>query len=89
MSNYQEQTFTFDITIRNNKKETANITIKDQYPLSADKDISVELLESSGAKIDQEKGILTWETDIKPSESKKLRISYKVKYPRDRFIGNL
>ena len=89
LSNYQEQTFTFDITIRNNKKETANITIKDQYPLSTDKDISVELLESSGAKIDQEKGILTWETDIKPSESKKLRISYKVKYPRDRFIGNL
>ncbi|MDO4880037.1 MAG: DUF4139 domain-containing protein [Capnocytophaga sp.] len=89
LSGYQEQTFTYDITIRNNKKETANITVKDQYPLSTDKEITVELLQHSGAKNAEEKGILTWEINLKPNETKQLRISYKVKYPRNRVISNL
>ncbi len=38
LSSYKEQTFTYDITLRNNKKEDIQMTLKDQYPLSTDKD---------------------------------------------------
>jgi TonB-dependent SusC/RagA subfamily outer membrane receptor len=89
LSSYKEQTFTYDIIVRNNKKEDINMLLKDQYPLSTDKEITVELLDKDGAKANEETGILTWEIKLKPNETKKYRISYKVKYPKDKLIGNL
>ena len=89
LSSKKEQTFTYDITVRNNKKEAVDVTLKDQYPLSTDKEIVVELLESTAAKENKETGILTWELKLNPSETKKIRISYKVKYPKDKIIDNL
>ena len=41
LSSYKEQTFTYDITVRNNKKEDVNMLLKDQYPLSSDKEITL------------------------------------------------
>ncbi len=89
LSSKKEQTFTYDITVRNNKKEAVQLLLKDQYPLSPDKEIEVTLTESNDAKINTETGILTWDLNLKPNETKKIRISYKVKYPKDKFIGNL
>lgn len=89
LSSKKEQTFTYDITARNNKKEAAQLLLKDQYPLSSDKEIEIELLQSDGAKVNAETGILTWHLDLKPNETKKIRISYRVKYPKDKVIDNL
>ncbi|MBC7643101.1 MAG: DUF4139 domain-containing protein [Flavobacterium sp.] len=89
LSTKKEQTFTFDITLRNNKKEAVEILLKDQYPLSPDKDIEIELLQNDNAKINAETGILTWNLNLKPQESKKIRLSYKVRYPKDKVIDNL
>lgn len=89
LSSKKEQTFTFDITVRNNKKEAVEVTLKDQYPLSTDKEIEIELLESNSAKENKETGILTWDLKLNPNETKKLRISYKVRYPKDKIIDNL
>ncbi|RZL46578.1 MAG: mucoidy inhibitor MuiA family protein [Pedobacter sp.] len=89
LSSKKEQTFTYDITIRNNKKESVELLLKDQYPLSTDKEIEIELKESDYAKINSETGILTWDLNLKPNEIKKIRISYKVKYPKDKVIDNL
>ena len=89
LSSKKEQIFTFDLTIRNNKKEAIEMLLKDQYPMSPDKEIEVELLESDGAKINTETGILTWNLNLKSLETKKIRISYKVRYPKDKIIGNL
>ncbi len=89
LSSKKEQIFTFDITIRNNKKEVVEMLLKDQYPMTPDKEIEVELLESDMAKINTETGILTWNLNLKSLETKKIRISYKVRYPKDKIIGNL
>lgn len=89
LSSKKEQTFTYDITLRNNKKETVELLLKDQYPLSPDKEIEIELKESDGAKVNVETGILTWNLKLKPNETKVIRISYKVRYPKDKVIDNL
>jgi uncharacterized protein (TIGR02231 family) len=89
LSSKKEQTFTYDITVRNNKKEGIKMTLKDQYPLSSDKDIEITLLQKEGATANSESGILTWNLDLKPNETKKLRISYVVKYAKDKSISNL
>ncbi|MFK7031383.1 DUF4139 domain-containing protein [Flavobacterium oreochromis] len=89
LSSKKEQTFTYDITIRNNKKENIYILLKDQYPLSTDKEIEIELTEKDGAKVNNETGILTWDVQLKPNEIRKIRISYIVRYPKDKSISNL
>jgi len=89
LSSYKEQMFTYDLTIRNNKKEEIEMLLKDQYPLSSDNEITIELLEDGKAKVNTETGILTWELKLAPNETKKIRISYKVKYPKDKVIDNL
>ncbi|WP_293872381.1 DUF4139 domain-containing protein [Flavobacterium sp.] len=89
LSSKKEQTFTYDITIRNNKKEVANLTLKDQYPVSTDKEIEIELAQSDNAKENKETGILTWDLNLNPNETKKIRFSYRVKYPKDKILDNL
>lgn len=89
LSSFKEQTFTYDITIRNNKKEEINLTLKDQHPLSSDKDITIEVLEDGKASVNPETGFMTWDLKLAPNESKKIRISYKVRYPKDKIIDNL
>lgn len=89
LSSYKEQTFTYDIVIRNNKKESVQLSLKDQIPLSTNKEVTVELIESDKGKIDPESGILSWELKLSPNETKKIRISYKVRYPKGAFINNL
>ncbi len=89
LSSYKEQVFTYDLIVRNNKKEAINMILKDQYPISTDKEITIELLEKDKASANEETGVLTWKIDLKPNETKKFRISYKVKYPKDKIIDNL
>jgi len=83
----KKQVFTYEITVRNNKKERVQMLLKDQHPLSSTKDIEEELLESSGAVVNNDTGVLTWKIELNPGETKKYRVSYSVKYPKDRNIN--
>jgi uncharacterized protein (TIGR02231 family) len=89
LSAKKEQVFTYDITVRNNKKEAIDLLLKDQYPLTSDKEIEVEVLDNDNANENKETGILTWNFNLKPQEVKKIRISYKVRYPKDKVLENL
>jgi uncharacterized protein (TIGR02231 family) len=84
-----KQTFTYELIVKNNKIKDINIVLKDQYPLSNVKEMEVELLDDGSAIVNTELGILTWKLTLKPGESKKIRFSYKVKYPKDKRIVNL
>lgn len=81
------QKFSYQVTVKNNKNEAINLVLKDQYPLSTNKEIEVELLESSNASINKDTGELTWNIALSPSESKIITFSYSVKYPKDRVIN--
>lgn len=83
----KKQTFTYEITVRNNKKEKIQMELKDQYPLSTNKDIEVELLQHDNASVEEETGILSWKLELAPGEVKKYRVSYSVKYPKDKVIN--
>lgn len=83
----KKQTLTFEITVRNNKKEAVQMELRDQYPVSTNKDIEVELLQHDGASVNTETGILTWKMQLAPGEIKKYRVSYSVKYPKDKDIN--
>ena len=76
------------LNLRNNKKEKIDLVLKDQYPVGIEKSIEIELLEASKASVDEQTHILTWDISLKPNETKTFRISYKLKYPKDKVIEN-
>lgn len=83
------QTFTYEITIKNNKLTEVNLLLKDQHPLSTIKEVEVKLEDSGDAMVNEETGVLTWKVALKPGENKKFRFTYSVKYPKDKKIINL
>lgn len=84
-----KQIFTYELTVKNNKTTDIDILIKDQYPISTIKDVTVTLDESGEAMVNTDNGVLTWKLTLKPGESKKKRFTYTVKYPKELKIGNL
>jgi uncharacterized protein (TIGR02231 family) len=87
--NTTKQIFTYELTVKNNKTTDIEILIKDQYPISTIKDVTVTLDESADAMINTDNGVLTWKMTVKTGESKKKRFTYTVKYPKELKIANL
>lgn len=83
----KKQVFTYELTVKNNKKEAIQMVLKEQYPLSTLKEIEVELLESSEAVNNTELGVLTWKLELPAGATKKVRVSYSVKYPKEKTLN--
>lgn len=73
--------------IRNTKKEKIMLELLDQVPVSQTSDIKVEIIDISGAEIDEETGILTWNLEINPGETREVIVHYSVEYPRNRTVN--
>lgn len=86
ISNKRVRVFTYDLTIKNNKNLKADILVEDQVPLSQDKDIEVSLIDRDGADYNAETGKLSWKLNLKPNETKKIRISYSVKHDKNKEV---
>lgn len=80
---------TYEITLRNKKKQDIDIDIEDQIPLSTNSEIEIEALETSGAKYNKETGLLQWSLKAATGEEKKFRFGFSVKYPKDKVLSNL
>lgn len=72
--------------MKNTRKESIQLLLKDQLPVSAQKDIEVHVGEISGATRNEETGVLTWKMELGSNEMQKPRIEYSVKYPKDKHV---
>lgn len=80
------ETYTVEITLKNNKKQAVEIHLKDQHPVSKVNEIEVELTDAGGAEILADDGIMDWRIAINPGESKKIKFVYQIKYPKDKVL---
>lgn len=87
--NSETRVYNYEITIRNTRKEAIYLDVKEQYPVSTEKDIEVKLLESSNATVNAEKGELSWNVHLKAGESKKLKVNYSIKSPKGKTISGI
>ncbi len=85
-NDFKTEAFTYEITVKNNKKQSVEMLVKDQHPISQVKEIEVSLTDGGDAEVNTETGIMSWMVKLKPGESKKLRFSYQLKYPKDKII---
>jgi len=76
----------WEIDVRNKKKTPVNIVVEDQIPLTTDKQIEIEKGDSPEAAYDETTGSLKWTMKLASAETKKLKFSYTVKYPKDKSV---
>ena len=79
-------TRTFEISVVNKKSQAIKIRIEDQFPISKNKKIDIDELESSNASVNKETGIVRWDLTLPSNDRKKLRLGYKVKYPKGKRV---
>src|SRR5450759_2326372 len=79
-------TYSFLLTIRNNKSNPVKITLNDQVPVSSNSSISIDTIELSGGKMNKQTGEIKWDLDIKPQETRQVVLTYSVKYPKDKTV---
>lgn len=82
----KRETRAWEITVRNTKRQALNLRLEDQLPVSMNKDIELEPLEFSGGVYNKETGRVTWKLKLDPSEEKKLRLAFAIKYPKDKSV---
>jgi len=79
-------TFSFLITVRNNKQSPVRLSLYDQIPISTNSGIEVESSELSGGKLNSQTGEIRWDLNLKPQEIREVILTYSVKYPKDKTI---
>jgi len=80
------ETFSFLISIRNNKTNPVRINVVDQIPVSTNSGITVEALELSGGRHNAASGKISWNYELKPQETREIVLTYSVRYPRDKTV---
>jgi uncharacterized protein (TIGR02231 family) len=73
----------WDITVRNNKRKSIIITVNDQIPVATDRNIQVTVETISGGNLNPDNGFINWKLNLDANDSKKLRFSYNVEFPKD------
>lgn len=81
--------YTWEISIRNTRNEPVKIMVEDHVPVSQNSQIEVAVDDTGGARYNTENGKLVWELALNPNETKKVRYSFEVKYPKDQVIPGL
>jgi TonB-dependent SusC/RagA subfamily outer membrane receptor len=84
-----KQEFVYKIIVKNNQNQPVKVVLKDQYPLSAQKDIEIELLKETtpADHKNEDVGVLVWEFELKPGETREFKTAYSVKYPKGKTLN--
>lgn len=82
----RDESFVYEIQVKNNRKTPINIKIQDQIPVSQESDIIVETSTISGAELDKPSGRLQWIRNIPAGEVVKYIVSFSVKYPKNKTV---
>lgn len=82
----KKEASTWEISVRNTRKETIALTIEDQIPVSNDKEIEVNTTDLGNAAYNATTGKLTWTLTLEPEKTQTVKFSFEVKYPKDKII---
>lgn len=86
-TNTREQ-YGYTIAIRNTHVQPIDIVVTDQVPVSNDKDISLEDIETNGGAYNETTGEVDWHLTLNANETKELKLGYTIKYPKSKTLNS-
>ena len=78
--------YEYEISAVSRKPKTVDLVLKDQIPVSDEKNIVVDALQLSGGELEEETGLITWKFPLKEGESRTVGFGYTVAWPKDKTI---
>ena len=78
----------YQLTVKNNRNVPIKMILKEQYPISTFKDVTVELSKETTPPTfnNTEVGVITWEHELKPGESRSYQIIYSIRRPKNKEV---
>jgi uncharacterized protein (TIGR02231 family) len=86
IGSYQTATYSYKISVKNNRNQAIEIDLEDQIPVSTIKEIEVNAVEISGATLYDNTGKTKWKMTLQPGETKSVVLTFSVKYPKNKQI---
>ena len=81
--------YEYELSLASRKPKSCHVLLKDQIPVSEEKSIQIEAQELSGGELEEKTGLLRWEFDLAPGESRQLKLAYSVAWPKDKSLSGL
>ncbi|MGB0525583.1 MAG: DUF4139 domain-containing protein [Flammeovirgaceae bacterium] len=78
----QKETRSWEIAVRNTKRQEVKLKLVDQFPISTAKAIEVEQVDKSGGKVNETTGEVVWDLKLKATTTVKKQLKYWVKYSK-------
>jgi uncharacterized protein (TIGR02231 family) len=82
-----EQTFAYQIEVKNLKSKNIEIIVEDQIPVTQIGEIEIALLDNSKAKYDAVTGKLEWNLKLRPNQMEVLKYKYQIKYNKEKQLS--
>ena len=82
----RKESISYEIIVKNNRKNAISIDVVDQLPVSQNSEIEVKKLELSNGELNAITGEVKWRLNLEPAQVQKLVISFEVEYPKGREI---
>lgn len=79
--------YVYETKVSNSSGKDVEVILKDQIPVSENKDIVVDAIDLGGAQLEKETGFLTKKVLVPSAGSSTYRLSYKVAWPKDKRIS--
>ncbi|MBA2612289.1 MAG: DUF4139 domain-containing protein [Bacteroidetes bacterium] len=86
LGNNRKIVYSYEMIIKNNRKNAINIDLEDQLPISQNSEIVVDAVELSKGLVYKDDGKVSWKFLIPPGESQKVIYTYTIKYPKNRIV---
>lgn len=81
-----KETLAFELVAKNNRKTPVDIDIYDQIPISKNSEIEVKVLDVSQGEYNSVTGEVKWRYKLNPGESRKMKLSFSIKYPKNQTV---
>ena len=77
----------YDIEVRNNKTSSISLTLMDRIPITQNRAIKLDDIETGNSTFEEDKGLLTWTLNLSPGETNKVEHSYSVRFPKNKRVN--
>ncbi|MDX5584343.1 MAG: mucoidy inhibitor MuiA family protein, partial [Aureibaculum sp.] len=77
----------YEIELKNNKLSDISLILMDRIPVSQQKEIKVDDIDTGTADFNSKKGLLEWKINLPPKSLANFKFSYTIKYPKYKFVN--
>ena len=83
IGNKQEENRIWNISVKNNKAQSIQMTVLDQIPISRREEIKVTLDKEFKGTLNKETGEVKWSFNVASKATQKMQLKYSVRYPKN------